>query len=123
MVFGNEKSVKQVLRTAAEGKELQVQFDEPRKAFGLKGSLASADTSHTYCHPFPAYPRPAVVFTGKVEAHKAKTPGNAALQQQLDTWMEQWELGNKTRDEAAAAVAADEGWTVVARHRVLPFFP
>ena len=59
-----------------------------------------------------------VVTAGKVEAHKAKTPGNTALQQRLDTWMEQWEVKDKQHHEAVAAAAADEGWTVVTRQRV-----
>lgn len=37
VVFEEESSVKKALRTAAEGKELQVQFGEPTKPFGLKG--------------------------------------------------------------------------------------
>ena len=37
VVFQEETSVKNVLRTAADGKELQVQFGEPTRPFGLKG--------------------------------------------------------------------------------------
>lgn len=53
-----------------------------------------------------------------VEQHKAKTPGNRALQHQLDEWMEQWEASEKERHESVAAAAADEGWTVVTKQRV-----
>ena len=55
---------------------------------------------------------------GWVEKHKAKTPGNDALQQQLNEWMEQWEAREKQRRETDAAAAADEGWTVVTKQRV-----
>lgn len=58
------------------------------------------------------------VLAGWVEKHKAKTPGNRALQQQLDEWMEQWEASEKERYETAAAAATDEGWTVVTKQRV-----
>ena len=53
-----------------------------------------------------------------VESHKAKTPGNRELQGQLDEWMEQWEASEKERHESAAAVATDEGWTLVTKQRV-----
>ena len=53
-----------------------------------------------------------------VEKHKAKTPGNRALQHQLDEWMEQWEASEKERHETAAAAATAEGWTVVTKQRV-----
>lgn len=53
-----------------------------------------------------------------VEKHKAKTPGNRALQHQLDEWMEQWETSEKERHDSAAAAATDEGWTVVTKQRV-----
>ena len=61
-----------------------------------------------------AYSRP----TAWVEAHKAKTPGNRVLQQQLDEWMEQWETQEKERQDTAAADAVDDGWTVVTKQRV-----
>ena len=53
-----------------------------------------------------------------VEKHKAKTPGNRALQHQLDEWMEQWEASEKEGHESATAAATDEGWTVVTKQRV-----
>lgn len=58
------------------------------------------------------------MYPGLIESHKAKSPGNAALQQQLDTWMEQWELSEKECHNAVAAASADEGWTVVTRQKV-----
>lgn len=36
--------------------------------------------------------------------------------------MEQWELRDQHRHEAAVAAANDEGWTVVTRHRVFHAF-
>ncbi|KAL3157690.1 hypothetical protein ABBQ32_012126 [Trebouxia sp. C0010 RCD-2024] len=90
IVFKNTISVKKALKTAAEGKSLQFQFSEPTAKFGLKGW---------------------------VEKHKAKTPGNRALQQQLDEWMEEWEASEKQRHDTAAAAATDEGWTVVTKQR------
>ena len=62
-----------------------------------------------------------LLFTaGWVEQHKAKTPGNRVLQQQLDEWMAQWEAQELQRQSAAATDAADEGWTVVTKQRVSP---
>lgn len=58
------------------------------------------------------------MLTGWVEKHKAKTPGNRALQQQLDEWMQEWEASEKHRHDTAAAAATDEGWTVVTKQRV-----
>ncbi len=59
-----------------------------------------------------------VMCAGWVEKHKAKTPGNRVLQQQLDEWMEQWETQEKQRHDTATAAAEDEGWTVVTKQRV-----
>ena len=58
------------------------------------------------------------MLAGWVEKHKARTPGNRALQQQLDEWMEEWDASEKQRQDNAAAAATDEGWTVVTKQRV-----
>jgi hypothetical protein len=52
-----------------------------------------------------------------VEAHKALKPGNGELQQALDEWTEEFEAAEAARREAALAAMADDGWTVVQRHR------
>ncbi|DBA82687.1 TPA: hypothetical protein ACH3X1_006926 [Trebouxia sp. C0004] len=91
VVFASTSSLKKALRTAAENKALTVTFQEPKRTFGLKGW---------------------------VEQHKAKTPGNRVLQQQLDEWMAQWEAQESQRQSTAATDAADEGWTVVTKQRV-----
>ncbi|KAA6425211.1 hypothetical protein WJX79_005065 [Trebouxia sp. C0005] len=90
VVFASPSSLKKALRTAAESKALTVAFKEPTETFGLKDW---------------------------VEQHKAKTPGNRVLQQQLDEWMAQWEAQESQRQAAAATDAADEGWTVVTKQR------
>ncbi|DBA82685.1 hypothetical protein WJX77_001945 [Trebouxia sp. C0004] len=90
VVFASTSSLKKALRTAAENKALTVTFQEPKRTFGLKGW---------------------------VEQHKAKTPGNRVLQQQLDEWMAQWEAQESQRQSTAATDAADEGWTVVTKQR------
>lgn len=90
VVFASPSSLKKALRTAAENKALTVTFKEPTETFGLKGW---------------------------VEQHKAKTPGNRVLQQQLDEWMAQWEAQESARQSVAATDAADEGWTVVTKQR------
>ena len=115
VVFASASSLRKALRTAAEGKALTVQFKEPTETFGLKGMcpfLRKPGCFRTVvgeCMLPPA---------GWVEAHKAKTPGNRVLQQQLDEWMEHWESQEKQRHDTAAADAVDEGWTVVTKQRV-----
>lgn len=51
-----------------------------------------------------------------MEEFKAARPGNAKLQEQLDAWVSAYETEEKAREQAikkAAAVAAEEGWTLV----------
>lgn len=120
VVFASPSSLKKALRTAAESKALTVAFKEPTETFGLKGSLGAFFENHMCpCFLFVLYQD--LLFTADwVEQHKAKTPGNRVLQQQLDEWMAQWEAQESQRQAAAATDAADEGWTVVTKQRVSP---
>ena len=90
---------------------MQFQFSEPTAHFGLKGKRTHQTVCITklFSHD---------MLADWVKKHKAKTPGNRALQHQLDEWMEQWEASEKELHESATAAAADEGWTVVTKHRV-----
>ncbi|DBA72628.1 TPA: hypothetical protein ACH3X2_010376 [Trebouxia sp. C0005] len=117
VVFASPSSLKKALRTAAESKALTVAFKEPTETFGLKGSLGAFFENHMCpCFLFVLYQD--LLFTADwVEQHKAKTPGNRVLQQQLDEWMAQWEAQESQRQAAAATDAADEGWTVVTKQR------
>ena len=59
---------------------------------------------------------PPLGVSGWVEEVKASRPGNAALQKQLDAWVEAYEVEERAREEAikkAAAAAAEDGWTHV----------
>lgn len=59
---------------------------------------------------------PSLGVSGWVEEVKASRPGNAALQKQLDAWVEAYEVEERAREEAikkAAAAAAEDGWTLV----------
>ena len=55
---------------------------------------------------------------GWVEEHKAATPGNNALQKQLDSWTDAFEAADAARQEAVSKAAAEDGWTLVDRTRV-----
>ena len=121
VVFDSASSVKKAVKTAAAGKAVTVLFQEPQEAFGLKGEvLILSQHSTNVWHPLHLQKTPlnSNCCAGWVEQHKAKTPGNTILQQQLDEWMEQWEASEKQRRETDAAAAADEGWTVVTKQRV-----
>lgn len=53
-----------------------------------------------------------------VKGHaKACRPGNAALQRQLDRWMEEFEEREAREKEEAMARMEDDGWTVVRRYK------
>ena len=55
---------------------------------------------------------------GWVEEHKAATPGNNAVQKQLDSWTEAFEAADAARQQAVSKAAAEDGWTLVTRTRV-----
>ena len=52
-----------------------------------------------------------------MEAHKALKPGNVELLSELDEWMEAFDQEEERRKAEALAAMADEGWTVVQRHK------
>lgn len=53
-----------------------------------------------------------------VKGHaKACRPGNAALQRELDRWMEEFEEREAKEKEEAMARMEDDGWTVVRRYK------
>ena len=60
----------------------------------------------------------ALSAAGWVEEHKAATPGNNALQKQLDSWTDAFEAADAARQEAVSKAAAEDGWTLVTRTRV-----
>ena len=60
----------------------------------------------------------ALSASGWVEEHKAATPGNNALQKQLDSWTDAFEAADAARQEAVSKAAAEDGWTLVTRTRV-----
>lgn len=80
----------QAIKSARAGKAVRVDVTEPQTPFGLK------------CW---------------VEAHKALKPGNAELLSELDEWMEAFDQEEERRKAEALAAMADEGWTVVQRHK------
>lgn len=51
-------------------------------------------------------------------AHRAARPGNAALQKQLDDWMEEFEAAEERKRREREAAMAEDGWTVVVRTKV-----
>lgn len=122
VVFASPSSLKKALKTAAANKALTITFKEPVETFGLKGTHQAFSEQHIYAGVLAFVLYQDLLFTaGWVEQHKAKTPGNRELQQQLDEWMTQWEAQESQRQSAAAATdAADEGWTVVTKQRVSP---
>jgi ribosomal RNA-processing protein 7 len=78
------------LRAAAKGRVVELDPPEPAAPYGLKAW---------------------------VEGHKALTPGNAALQRELDAWTAAHEAAEAARREAALAAMEGDGWTVVRRQR------
>ena len=121
VVFASPSSLKKALRTAAANKALTITFKEPTETFGLKGTHQAFSEQHICTGDLVSVVYQGLLFTaGWVEQHKAKTPGNRVLQQQLDEWMTQWEAQEPQRQSAAATDAADEGWTVVTKQRVSP---
>ena len=121
VVFASPSSLKKALRAAAANKALTVIFKEPTETFGLKGTHQALSEQYICTGLLVSVLYPDLLFTaGWVEQHKAKTPGNRVLQQQLDEWMTQWEAQESQRQSAAATDAADEGWTVVTKQRVSP---
>ncbi|KAL6767633.1 Ribosomal RNA-processing protein 7-like protein [Auxenochlorella protothecoides] len=65
-----------------------------------------------------ALPETPFGLKGWVEEHKAGRPGNAKLQAQLDAWTEAFEAAEEAKAAAARAAAqADDGWTLVQRHK------
>lgn len=87
LMFEKEGSTGKVLKAAAQSSVLDAPLVEPTKPHGLKGWVV---------------------------AHKAKFPGNAILQKELDEWMAEYE-GKEAAARAAAKASTDDGWTVVAR--------
>lgn len=63
-------------------------------------------------------PAPLAPAAAWVEQHKALTPGNNELQQQLDAWVASFEEEEERRKQEALKAMEDEGWTVVQRHKV-----
>ena len=59
-----------------------------------------------------------MLWAAWVEEHKACFPGNGALAQQLDAWMEEFEAEEARRKADAAAALTEDGWTVVKRRGV-----
>jgi hypothetical protein len=90
VVYHQQKTVEGVLKAARKG--LVVEY------------AASAEDG----------PR-AVGLRARVEAHKSQYPGNTALQDSLNEWMEKFENAEELRRKAAEKATAGDGWTVVVK--------
>jgi len=89
LVYEKEGSTGKVLKAAVQSSLLEAPLVVPTKPHGLKGWVV---------------------------AHKARFPGNAVLQKELDDWMAGFEVREAAATAKAAATAStDDGWTVVAR--------
>ena len=125
VVFAEAPSCRKVLEAAQGASLVQLHLQPPEQPFGLKGKLPL----------FPPYKGPnitpffwsaavrgqlsaVVLWAAWVEEHKACFPGNGALAQQLDAWMEEFEAGEARRKADAAAALTEDGWTVVKRRGV-----
>lgn len=90
LVYDQEAACSKALSAAAGGAVLELTPAEPSGATGLKGWL---------------------------QGHKAAFPGTQVLQHQLDEWMEEFDAREARKLAAVADAAADDGWTVVKRHK------
>mmetsp|Transcript_12655 Transcript_12655/g.22594 ORF Transcript_12655/g.22594 Transcript_12655/m.22594 type:complete len:165 (-) Transcript_12655:539-1033(-) len=52
-----------------------------------------------------------------VADHKAQTPGNEVLKENIDNWIANFEAEEEERQRAKLAAVAGDGWTVVVRSK------
>lgn len=90
VVFQDDTGAKAIMKAAKKGRPYIIDTMDRTQAYGLKDW---------------------------VKRHKALKPGNAVLQRQLDTWMDEYEEREARKKEAALAAMEDDGWTVVQRHK------
>ncbi|KAF6266678.1 ribosomal RNA-processing protein 7-domain-containing protein [Scenedesmus sp. NREL 46B-D3] len=83
---------------------------------GVSQALSHASSGQVVDFPLPV-PEGPVGLKAWVAQHKARRPGNAELQKQLDDWMEAHEAAEAAREAAQQAAMAEDGWTVVVRSK------
>lgn len=90
LLFQDASSVTAALKAAASGAVIECEHEVSGQPRGLKAW---------------------------VQQHKAKRPGNAALSEQLDKWMEQYDVEEERQRKAREEAMAEDGWTVVVRSK------
>ncbi|KAF5831389.1 ribosomal RNA-processing protein 7-domain-containing protein [Dunaliella salina] len=101
VAFMDEASVAAALEAAKHGQIVEV---EPLEEDEDEGPSSTSTNDATG-------------LRGWVNAHKAKRPGNAELQRQLDTWVAEHEEEEARAERAQQAAMAEDGWTVVVRSK------